>query len=66
MPLDDAGSRSSAAGGGRRPASAAVAAATPEPDTPSRVARSATGLCFYHWTYGEQSHKCETPCSWGN
>jgi hypothetical protein len=48
--------------GGRRPASAA--AANPEPDTPSKVARSATGLCFYHWTYGKQAHKCEPPCSW--
>jgi hypothetical protein len=49
--------------GGRRPAAASAAS---EPDTPSRVARSATGLCFYHWTYGEQAHKCESPCSWGN
>ncbi len=50
--------------GGRCPAQAAGAAA--DQDTPSRLARSTTGLCFFHWTFGEQAHKCEPPCTWGN
>jgi hypothetical protein len=49
--------------GGRRPAQTATAA---DQDTPSRLARSTTGLCFFHWTFGDQAHKCESPCTWGN
>ena len=37
----------------------------PKRDTaPSSVAREATGLCFYHWSFGERAHSCQTPCSW--
>jgi hypothetical protein len=60
------GQRPQRSRGGRRAAPSAVATPASEPETPSRVARSATGLCFYHWTFGEQAHKCEPPCSWGN
>ena len=31
---------------------------------PSAVAREATGLCFYHWSFGEKAHSCQAPCSW--
>lgn len=26
----------------------------------------ASGICYYHWKYGESSTKCEPPCSQGN
>ena len=31
---------------------------------PSSVARQATGLCFYHWSFGERANNCQAPCSW--
>ena len=31
---------------------------------PSTMAREATGLCFYHWSFGEKAHSCQAPCSW--
>ena len=31
---------------------------------PSAAAREATGLCFYHWSFGEKAHSCQAPCSW--
>ena len=31
---------------------------------PSTVAREATGLCFYHWSFGDKAHSCQAPCSW--
>jgi hypothetical protein len=41
-----------------------------EPVTPSQapaaLARMSTGLCQFHWTYGEKAQKCEAPCNWGN
>jgi hypothetical protein len=41
-----------------------------EPVTPSQapaaLARMSTGLCHFHWTYGEKAQKCEAPCNWGN
>jgi hypothetical protein len=33
---------------------------------PAALARMSTGLCHFHWTYGEKAQKCETPCNWGN
>ena len=33
---------------------------------PSDLARSSTGLCFYHWTFGEKARSCNAPCTWGN
>ena len=33
-------------------------------DNPSAVARQATGLCFYHWSFGERANSCQAPCSW--
>jgi hypothetical protein len=39
---------------------------TPHPTAPGTLARFSTGLCHFHWTFGEKAKKCETPCSWGN
>jgi hypothetical protein len=33
---------------------------------PSDLARSSTGLCFYHWSFGEKARSCNAPCTWGN
>jgi hypothetical protein len=33
---------------------------------PAALARLSTGLCHFHWTYGEKAQKCEAPCNWGN
>jgi hypothetical protein len=33
---------------------------------PAALARMSTGLCHFHWTYGEKAQKCEAPCNWGN
>ena len=41
------------------------AAATPK-NAPSDLAQLQSGLCYYHWTYGDRASKCKTPCSWGN
>jgi hypothetical protein len=36
------------------------------PTAPGTLARFSTGLCHFHWTFGDQARKCEVPCSWGN
>jgi hypothetical protein len=38
----------------------------PHPTAPGTLARFSTGLCHFHWSFGDQAKKCETPCSWGN
>jgi hypothetical protein len=38
----------------------------PHPTAPGTLARFSTGLCHFHWTFGEKAKRCETPCSWGN
>ena len=43
-------------GGGAAPAAKAVA--------PAALARESSGLCFYHWNFGEKAEKCEATCSW--
>jgi hypothetical protein len=48
-------------GGGQRAANPAAFA-----NAPGTLARFATGLCHFHWTYGNKATKCESPCSWGN
>jgi hypothetical protein len=50
----------------RRGQATAAGAGVPPADAPASVARSSTGLCYYHWTYGDKAHSCESPCSWGN
>lgn len=46
-----------------RPQQHAGAAQSTAP-APVKVAQQATGLCYYHWTYGEKATKCRKPCSW--
>jgi hypothetical protein len=31
---------------------------------PAALARESAGLCYFHWHFGDQAHKCEAPCSW--
>jgi len=33
-------------------------------DSPAEMARLATGLCYYHFTYGSRATGCRQPCSW--
>jgi hypothetical protein len=33
---------------------------------PAALARLSTGLCHFHWTYGDKAQRCEAPCNWGN
>ena len=41
------------------------AAAKPD-NAPSDLAQLQSGLCYYHWTFGERATKCRAPCNWGN
>lgn len=36
----------------------------PVDEAPGDVARSTTGLCFYHFTYGSRARSCRAPCVW--
>jgi len=47
------------------PAGAPPPAAAPR-NSPSDLAQLQSGLCFYHWRFGEKATKCKTPCIWGN
>ncbi len=38
-------------------------AATPAPIT-GKAERLASGLCLYHWKFGEEARICFKPCSW--
>jgi hypothetical protein len=31
---------------------------------PASLARASSGLCYYHWSFGEKATKCEGTCSW--
>jgi hypothetical protein len=55
-------------GGRGGSSSGGQAAATPMAyaSAPGTLARFSTGLCHFHWTYGDKANRCETPCSWGN
>jgi hypothetical protein len=37
----------------------------PHPTAPGFLARFSTGLCHFHWTFGDRARRCETPCPWG-
>jgi hypothetical protein len=53
------------AGRGRgRGAPAAAATAAAYHPAPSALARESSGLCFFHWGWGEKAKKCEAPCTW--
>jgi len=32
--------------------------------TPANLARKGSGLCWNHWKFGENAHRCSQPCSW--
>ena len=34
------------------------------PTAPATLARDSVGLCFYHWSFGDQANNCTAPCSW--
>jgi hypothetical protein len=42
------------------PPKSAAAATT----APAALARESAGLCYFHWHFGDQALKCESPCSW--
>jgi hypothetical protein len=48
--------RAAAAGGG-----SGGQAGTP---TPLKLARQASGLCFFHFQFGDRANSCTEPCSW--
>ena len=31
---------------------------------PSQMARMGSGLCHFHWCYGDKAKRCEAPCNW--
>jgi len=39
-------------------------AATAGSTAPAALARESAGLCYYHWHFGDQAVKCESPCTW--
>jgi hypothetical protein len=46
--------------GGVRPA-----ATTPSTTvTPDSMARASSGLCYFHWRFGDGATRCEGVCSW--
>ena len=47
-----------------RPSQPAAAASSSSSPSPASLARNSSGLCFYHWQFGEKAFKCNTPCSW--
>jgi len=51
-------------GAGRGRGRGAPAAAAGHNPAPSALARESSGLCFFHWGWGDKAKKCETPCSW--
>lgn len=64
------GGRGSTRGGGHSGNSRAAATSSAAPvgpsTTPSDLARMGTGICHYHWSYGEKARTCVAPCGWGN
>jgi hypothetical protein len=60
------GKRGGRGGRGRGGAAQGSQAAVEPNQAPAALARMSTGLCHFHWTYGERAQKCEAPCNWGN
>ncbi len=55
--------------GGSKPPLATPLVPTPvtgskKPVTPSEMGQLESGMCHYHWTYGEKATKCKGICSW--
>jgi hypothetical protein len=51
---------------GRGGGGASSAAQSAPSTNPVDLARLESGLCFFHWSFGDKAQKCSTPCSWGN
>jgi len=47
-------------------ADGALQAAAKPATAPRDLAQLESGLCFYHWTYGDKALQCRAPCNWGN
>jgi hypothetical protein len=50
--------------GGQRNTATASTQQQPQPQSLSVIARAGTGLCHYHFSYGERAQKCTPPCNW--
>jgi hypothetical protein len=60
------GGRGRGSGGGKGSGSYQNAELVTPNQAPAALARMSTGLCHFHWTYGEKAQKCEAPCYWEN
>ncbi len=49
-------------GGGAPPAS--MAPADGNSNAPAKLARLSSGLCRFHWQFGDKAYSCRRPCSW--
>ena len=59
--------RGGAARGRPQATAGATGAAQAVPATnPKALSRLQSGLCFYHWSFGDKALRCEPPCNWGN
>jgi hypothetical protein len=56
--------RGKAASGSSKQPAALNPAASPFVPPPSSLSRVQSGLCFYHWNYGDKASKCDGLCSW--
>jgi hypothetical protein len=43
---------------------AAAAPADGNPNAPAKLARQTSGLCRFHWQFGDKAYSCRSPCSW--
>ena len=34
------------------------------PTAPATLAKGSAGLCYCHWSFGDQANNCTAPCSW--
>jgi hypothetical protein len=51
-------------GGGGAPPASMAAAANSNQNAPSKLARQSSGLCRFHWQFGDKACSCRLPCSW--
>ena len=51
-------------GGGGAPLTLTAAPADSNPKAPAKLARKTSGLCRFHWQFGDKAYSCRSPCSW--
>jgi hypothetical protein len=56
--------RGKAASGSSRQSAALNPVASAFVPPPSLLSRVQSGLCFYHWNYGDKASKCDGLCRW--